>query len=44
MAAMRAMFMPWHPSGIAQPAITSSTSPSSNPGMLSTTAFNVWAR
>jgi len=26
MAAMRAMFMPWHPSGKPHPTITSSTS------------------
>jgi hypothetical protein len=44
MAAMRAVFMPWQPSGMPQPAITSSISLASRPLVRATTSLKVWAR
>ncbi len=44
MAAMRAMFMPWQPSGKPQPTMTSKISPASRFGTRATTSRRVWAR
>ena len=44
MAAIRDVFIPWHPSGMPQPLMTSSISAGSRFGTRSTTDLSVWAR